>query len=237
MFDLYTCPKCNREQQPPQQYESKQSNLDLLMAEYKLGEEIGGKYFSYMYSCINYTFLFYGAAILVFYNIIASNTEGSDSIVYFALFYYLLPISTYIFGLFYAYNAVAISRQGYHMIQIENDIIRLSREMGFTYLLHGWDISSKKLPSGFILPYGTMLIFYLSIPVAFLIFGNIFVTYEFFSSPLQASTFITIIPRAFLAIYLVFMLYLIICMFKMKKRYNFELNKSPHLIDVGRESQ
>ena len=227
MFDLYTCPKCNRGQQSPQQHESKQSNLDLLMAEYKLGEEIGGKYFSYMYSCINYTFLFYGAAILVFYNIITSNTGGSDSIAYFALFYYLLPISTYVFGLFYAYNAVAISRQGYHMVQIENDIIRLSREMEFTYLLHGWDINSRKLPSGFILPYGTMLIFYLSVPVAFLIFGDIFVTFEFFPSRPLASTFITIVSRAFLAIYWGFMLYLIICMFKIKKRYNFEINKSP----------
>lgn len=224
MFDLYTCPKCNREQQSPQQHKSKQNNLDLLMAEYKLGEEIGGKYFSYMYSCINYTFLFYGAAILVFYNIIANQTGKPDSIVYFALFYYLLPISTYVFGLFYAYNAVVISRQGYYMIQIENDILRLSTEMGFTYLFHGWDRISKKLPNGFILPYGTMLIFYLGFPVAFYIFGNAFVTYDFFSSPQLALIFIRIVPCLCFAIYLLFMLYLIICMYKMKKRYSSELN-------------
>lgn len=226
MFDLYTCTKCNSEQQLPQQHDSKQSNLDLLMAEYKLGEEIGGKYFSYMYSCINYTFLFYGAAILVFYNIIAHSNGESDSIVYFALFHYLLPISTYVFGLFYAYNAVVISRQGYYMIQIENDIIRLNKEMGFTYLLHGWDRISKNLPSGFILPYGTMLIFYFVLPVAFYVFGNTFETYTFFSTPLSASIFIKIVPRICLAVYIVFMAILIICMFKMRKMYNIELNKS-----------
>lgn len=222
MFDLYTYTKC-RGEQPLQQH--KQSNLDLLMAEYKLGEEIGGKYFSYMYSCINYTFLFYGTAILVFYNIIANHNGKSDSIVYFALFYYLLPISTYVFGLFYAYNAVVISRQGYYMIQIENDIICLNKEMGFTYSLHGWNRISKKQPSGFILPYGTMLIFYLVLPIAFYIFGNVFETYAFFSSTLLALIFIIVIPYICLLIYLSFMAYLIICMLKMKRMYNLELNK------------
>ena len=121
MFDFYTCSKCNREQ-TSRQHQLEQNNLDLLMGEYKLGEEIGGKYFSYMYSCISYTFLFYGTAILVFYYLITNREGNSYSIVYFALFYYLLPVSTYVFGLFYAYNAVVISRQGYYMIQIENDI-------------------------------------------------------------------------------------------------------------------
>lgn len=224
MFDLYTCSKCNNEQHTYQQDKSDQNNLDILMEEYKLGEEIGGKYFSYMYSCINYTFLFYGAAILVFYNIITNNSGTTDSIVYFTLFHYLLPISTFVFGLFYAYNAVVISRQGYHMIQIENDIIRLCKRIGFSYPLHGWNRLSKKLPSGFIFPYGTMLVFYLVLPVAFYIYGNVFETYDFFSTPLLSLIFVKIIPCIFLVIYFLIMIRLIYWMFRMKKMYNEELS-------------
>ena len=221
MFDLYTCKKCINKK--PNENQSAQNNLNQLMAEYKIGEEIEGKYFSYMYSCINYTFLFYGAAIVVFYNLFNTPNNEKNSMVYFAIFYYLLPISTYIFGLFYAYNAVVICRQGYYMIKIENDIIKLNNEMNFSYPLHGWDRLSKTLPSGYILPYGTMLMFYLGIPTAFYIWGNKFVTFDFISTPIISFTLVKIIPLLCLIIYFIFMIYLICCMFKIKGMYKKEL--------------
>lgn len=97
--------------------------------------------------------------------------------------------------------------------------------MGFKYPLHGWDKISKKLPSGFILPYGIMFIFYLVLPVAFIVFGNVFETYTFFSSQLLASIFVKFVPFICLVLYWAFVIYLIICMFRMKKLYNLEITK------------
>lgn len=43
----------------------KSTNLDLLLEEHNLGEQIGEKYFSYMYSIIQFTFVYYGGLITV----------------------------------------------------------------------------------------------------------------------------------------------------------------------------
>ena len=126
-----------------QERHKSEMNLNMLMEEYKFIEEIGEKYFSYMYSCINYTFLFYGAALTLFQSLLR---ENSDSLLTVTVFLYLLPVFTYVLGLLYAYNSVAISKQGFFMIRIENDIIELNRRLRFGKYLHGWNILAKKCP-------------------------------------------------------------------------------------------
>ena len=192
------------------------NNLEMLIAEYQFGEEVGGKYFSYMYSILNFTLVFYGAILAIFRDLFV---DPQSSVLFVLVITYLLPVVTYILGLFYAYNAVAISRQGYFMIRIESDIIRLNKQFGFKYPLHGWDIFAKNYPSGFLLPYGTMLMFYIIMPIAMFAFSIIIIDVETLFSLFNFYLFICIIPAILLLVYLIFMTYLIFCMFVLKRIY------------------
>lgn len=191
-------------------------NLDMLLTEYRLGEEIGGKYFSYMYSTMNFTFVFYGATLAIFRDLFI---DPQSSLLFVLIITYLLPIITYVLGLFYAYNAVAISRQGYFMILIEQDILHLCKRENYQYPLHGWNIWAKRVPSGFLLPYGTMLMFYIVLPIAMLIFSVVVIDYYALSSLLRFILFVALIPACLLTVYLIFMIYLIVHMLYLRAQY------------------
>ena len=204
-----------------------EKNLDMLMIEYQMGESIGGKYFSYLYSCLNFTFIFYGASVAIFHGM--TKVSDVDPVVLFWLFKYLLPISTYVLGLFYAYNSIVISRQGYYMISIEQSIISINKRLGFSHNLHGWDLLSKKMPSGFILPYGSMLMIYYLLPLASLILANQFTNRLYNLATINGlditPILVTWIPWIGLIIYYAFMADLIFQMIKFHKLYNAQIDK------------
>lgn len=204
----------------------KSTNLDLLLEEHNLGEQVGEKYFSYMYSIIQFTFVFYGGLITVLSSKFRVIETYRETIVYIIVFVYSLPIVTYILGLFYAYNSVAISRQGYYMIITEGQIRKFVKRKRFGFKYCGWNILSKNVKSGFILPYGTMLMFYFILPVA-TYFCNIYlVDYSHIEKYLIPSVlFIIIIPVFLLYIYIIFMCILIKAMLNIEKLYKTELDK------------
>lgn len=197
-------------------------NLDILFEEYKLGEEIGGKYFSYMYSTIHFTLILYGAIIAVFQSVF-NHYQTSET--YFLIFSYLLPVITYILGLFYAYNSVAISRQGYFMLQIEHDIKEICQSLKMPYPIHCWNSlsKSKKNPNRFILPYGTMLMFYILSPIFFYLF-NVFTLCPNVLFPnacaLFSYSFMYVVPGLFLLFYIIFMILLIISMLRFSQLHS-----------------
>lgn len=133
------------------------NSLELLLEDYKIIVDIGEKYFDRMYSTLNFVILFYGAILALIYG-----TDNSAPMV--LIFYYYLPVGTYILGLFYAYNSFAITKQGLYLIKIEKQIKKISRKQykaRCNYL--GWNIwaKSKKYNGNYILPYGTSLCFLL----------------------------------------------------------------------------
>jgi len=194
-------------------------NLDMLMAEYRLGEEIGGKYFSYMYSCINFTFIFYGAALAMLSAPLGDTDANVRQIIHFALFSYVLPVATYVLGLFYAYNLVAILKQGYFMVKIEKDILELNNRAGFSCQLHAWDTLTLKFPSA-TLAYGTMLAAYFFLPLACLFFTRYFI-YAVFPLPASLICLVkTVLPYAFFLIYFLFLLLLLFYMFRLNSKTN-----------------
>ena len=199
--------------------ESIQFNIDLLMEEYRLGEEIGGKYFSYLYSTMNFTIIMYAAVIAVFQSLF-KNYQSSST--YLLIFSYLLPVMTYILGLFYSYNAIAISRQGYFMICIEQDIAKLCAQAGVSRPIHGWNILSKEPPSGcFMLPYGTMLCFYILSPAFFVFFNGLQLEWAtMFTTPLEGAIWVIVFPCLFFLIYLIFTIIIVGAMFELRKMYS-----------------
>lgn len=82
------------------------SSIDVLLEEYKILSEVGEKYFDRLYQTLYFAIIFYGA-ILAF---MQSNTTLE---LWYIMFCYFLPIGTYFFGLFYAYNSYVIMRQGF----------------------------------------------------------------------------------------------------------------------------
>ena len=141
------------------------------------------------------------------------------------VFFYLLPISTYVLGLFYAYNAVVLSKYAFFLIKLEGDIIDLNRRLGFYKYLHAWSSFTKKLPGGFILPYGAMLIFYFAISPASLIYGAFLMYFKQIKYEMFIRVLIYFLPWAIYFLYVAFMLYLIIQMFRFRRMYNQAITK------------
>lgn len=196
-------------------------NLEILFAEYELIEGIAEKYFSYMYLCINFTFVFYGAAIAIFHR--ALDMENGP-IITFVVFLYLLPISTYVLGLFYAYNAVAISKVGLFMIKIENDLAVLCQRLHYIKHLHYWNTFAREYPGGNVVAYGTMLAFYIGLPIASIAFGNASVDFSALGEIESVTFFIDVLPWYFFIVYVSLMSILIYQMYFFLKLSNSERN-------------
>lgn len=88
------------------------------------------------------------------------------------IYFYFLPVISYILGLFYIYNSFVIMRQSYHMIRLEM-LIRLSfyEENGRECNMQGWNIFSKYYDGHYILAYGTVIIFYFALPIFDFLYG------------------------------------------------------------------
>ena len=111
--------------------------MQVLMEEYKMLGQVGEKYFDRLYQSLYFTIVFYGAVLAVM------KSEDNEKF-WFIIFCYFLPMGTFLFGLFYAYNSYVIARQGLCMIRLE----KMIREQGlYAYKnagFAGWNILSKK---------------------------------------------------------------------------------------------
>ncbi|MEG1396688.1 MAG: hypothetical protein RSC82_06900 [Oscillospiraceae bacterium] len=82
------------------------SNLELCVDEYKLIQTTSEKYFDYMYRTLNLYLLFL-SAVLVF------GLSQDSQLVFSAIFCYLIPVFSMIFGLLFCYNSCALAKIGY----------------------------------------------------------------------------------------------------------------------------
>lgn len=188
-------------------------SIELLLEEYRIVVNIGEKYFDRMYATLNFVMLFYGAVLTLMY----SATNGARPELVFG---YLLPVGTYILGLFYAYNSFAVTKQGFHCIRIENLIKQYSEEKNHRCSFIGWNIlaKSKKYNGNYILPYGTSLIFFIFAPVFDLIMAveeSSFQVIMDFAKSNFGNLIICILPIVFYCIYLPFMIVIIVNIIKL----------------------
>lgn len=181
------------------------SSIDVLLEEYKILSEVGEKYFDRLYQTLYFAIIFYGA-ILAF---MQSNTTLE---LWYIMFCYFLPIGTYLFGLFYAYNSYVITRQGFCMIELEmrirEEFLYDNGKSGFT----GWNIISKKYGGGYILAYGTSLIFFVIAPIFDYCFGIVKCQFKIINAFTQYKIFnylYGIFPIIFYITYIIFMIIII----------------------------
>jgi hypothetical protein len=135
-----------------------QGMLDLVIEEYEIATDGSSKYFGYMYQTIN-VFAITVMAIVA----IAFSKEVTPMLNKF-LFQFCIPLIGYIFGLFYAYNSYAIAKIGTFQKICEEKIKILSKEITRSNAYLGWTYYVAKKPDSFILPYGTLLAFFLLMP-------------------------------------------------------------------------
>ena len=189
------------------------TSIELLLEEYKIVVNIGEKYFDRMYATLNFVMLFYGAVLTLMYS-----TDNSASPGF--VFGYLLPVGTYILGLFYAYNSFVITRQGFHCIRIENLLKKYSKEENHRCSFVGWNImvKSNKYSGNYILPYGTSLIFFIFAPVFDLSMALRELSIQTILDYLTRSFdnfIICILPVIFYILYLIFTITIIINIIKL----------------------
>lgn len=143
----------------------KESNISVLMNEYNNGISIGEGYANRTYNILYFTLITYaGVMVLSFQEKILIQQE--------MIYFFFLPVISYILGLFYVYNSFVIMRQSYYMIRLEI-LIRLSfyEENKRVCNLQGWNIFSKYYDGHYILAYGTVLIFYFGLPLFDFLYG------------------------------------------------------------------
>lgn len=182
-------------------------SIELLLEEYKIVVNIGEKYFDRMYATLNFTMLFYGAVLTLAYS---ENNSSSPELV----FAYLLPIGTYIMGLFYGYNSFVLTRNGYAMVIIEDMIKGHSEEEYKNCSFLGWGILSKstKYNGDYVLTYGTSLAFFILAPIFDLLmafYENKFEIIINITNNHRIDVVICILPFLFYLIYFAFMMRII----------------------------
>lgn len=113
-------------------------NLELILDEYKMGRQVSDGYFRNLYSIISFTLVLYGAMITM----VSTKGDMLDSDL---IFFFFLPIATYILGLFYTYNSYVITKLSYYFIRLEMLIkLRYYETENEECLYNGWDNFAKK---------------------------------------------------------------------------------------------
>lgn len=138
-------------------------NLKLLLEEYKIGKDVIDGYFRNMYNTISFTIVTYGAVLAL------SSISSKEKRL---MFLYFLPILTYILGLLYIYNLLVIMKHGNYTIRLEMLIkLRYYEKKKENCLFQGWDTFIKMYGRGGIISYGTVLAFYILLPVFDFLYG------------------------------------------------------------------
>lgn len=137
---------------------------EIIFEEYRNANMIVEKYYDRIYHGIQYTLVFYGASAALL----------KDLNVYLVLF--IVPVATYVLGLFYIYNIGAILKQGYFLMKLEGEIKRMCGKEDPPINFQGWHQYAKKDRMSSILAYGTVAMLYLLSPlfiIAFSVFYNV----------------------------------------------------------------
>lgn len=145
--------------------DSSVSNVSILMQEYSEGIQIGEGYANRTYNLLYFTLITYAGVMVL-------SLQEKVLIQQQMIYFYFLPVISYILGLFYIYNSFVIMRQSYHMIRLEM-LIRLSfyEENKRECNMQGWNIFSKYFDGHYILAYGTVIIFYFTLPIFDFLYG------------------------------------------------------------------
>lgn len=193
--------------------------FDFALKEYQMIDAKANTYFSYLYLIMGFTFAFFGAILSIFKDSLFPISDPSNYYTFILVVLYLLPVVTYVLGLFFAYNSVAIYKAGLYLVKLEKRIRKFqsSNHIKSHLRMMPWNIEAKDRKSKFILPYGTMLMLYILLPTAILAFS--FYEFHFIKLTRLISVIVVyFLPITFNLTYLVFMVLLIKSMFDYKKR-------------------
>lgn len=136
--------------------------LNWMMEEYKLSSGASHRYINYIYNIINYSIVILAGLLTVGEAI----REESYSLIIYLI---IIPISFVAFGLFYCYNSYTISRSDLFELELEqkiNDYFsnNFIKNRNVWLGRRHYVLSDKR--KGFVIPYGTMLVVYILIPLA-----------------------------------------------------------------------
>ena len=193
--------------------------FDFALKEYQMIDAKANTYFSYLYLIMGFTFAFFGAILSIFKDSLFPISDQSNYYTFILVVLYLLPVVTYVLGLFFAYNSVAIYKAGLYLVKLEKRIRKFqsSNHIKSHLRMMPWNIEAKDRKSKFILPYGTMLMLYILLPTTILAFS--FYEFHFIKLTRLISVIVVyFLPITFNLTYLVFMVLLIKSMFDYKKR-------------------
>ena len=193
--------------------------LDFTLKEYQMIDSRANTYFSYLYLIMGFTFAFFGAILSVFKDSLFPISDASNYLTFILVTLYLLPVVTYVLGLFFAYNSIIIFKAGLYLIRLEKNIFILqTREhVHDDYKMSPWNFEAKNKKSKFILPYGTMLMLYILLPIATLFFSFYELRTIKIIEPI-GKICVYYIPVIFLIIYITFMISLITSMLDYNKK-------------------
>lgn len=183
--------------------------LNMVYDEYKYRENALKQDFTNLYTSLSISIAFYGTIIAF----ISTNIDMDIFILYSFLFF-LTPIFTYIFGLLYCYNLFAITKGGCITTTLEKRIREIQIELYKKADYVGWGIAETKKNIGRVLVYGTILMFYILLPILSIIFGIITVISEGLSC---ISICFIVVSVIFYTIYIIFIITIFL---ETKKFYN-----------------
>lgn len=140
--------------------------LNRIYDEFKYRENALKLDFTNLYTSLSISIAFYGTIIAFI-----SKNMDIDIFILYSFLFFLVPVFTYIFGLLYCYNLFAITKGGCITTTLEKHIreiqIKLYKEADFI----GWGIAEGRKNTGRILVYGTILMFYIVLPIVSIIWG------------------------------------------------------------------
>jgi hypothetical protein len=180
-----------------------EKQIGIILEEYKISCNGTDKYFDYLYRTIQF-FLMALAAIFVY------SLKEAAGFAYEFLFMLIVPMIGYIFGLFYCYNGYSIAKHALFQKECEEKIKILTKIAYRNNGFRGWTHFVTQKRDGFLLPYGTLLMFFVLMPAAciFLSFQDIRAVpfaFTFRIPPTFSSVPLLILSVAFYAVFLVFM--------------------------------
>ncbi len=183
--------------------------LNMVYDEYKYRENALKQDFTQLYTSLSISIAFYGTIIAF----ISKNIDMDIFILYSFLFF-LIPVFTYIFGLLYCYNLFAITKGGCITTILEKRIRKIQIKLYKKADYVGWGIAETNKNIGRVLVYGTILMFYILLPILIIIFGIITVLSEGLSCISICFIILSVI------FYIIYIIFIIIILLETKKFYN-----------------
>lgn len=186
------------------------NRLNRIYDEYKYREDVLKGNFTNLYMSLSLSIAFFGS-IMVF---LSNSDSDIDVFVLYSFLFLLLPVFTYMFGLLFCYNLFAITKGGAVVIKLEKNIIKLQMKLYKKADYVGWDIAEKRKTIGRVLVYGTILMFYILLPIFSIIWGIIVVIQKQLNCMAICFIIVSII------LYIIYIIFMTIILLEMKFFYN-----------------